>query len=209
MTPDQGAAVLQATLMTAATTVLVAKVCLECWADRLRSRLAELETELFNLAGRGRIGFDDPDYVMLRDSIRNVAALTHRVGSTRLVAMAVSGRLRDRIAPPENDGRECAARLGGTLNSSAHPDLASLRVRALLATGGGRISARTTATAIESRDVAIDLAPAAHHESARGRCRGPPSHAASTGLAARLTRFPLQTRRKANPLQRQPTATWS
>ena len=90
MTPDQdSAAILQAALMSTATLLLVAKVCRECWADSLRRRLSALDLELFELARRGRIGFREPAFMILRDSIRSIVAFSHRISLVRILAIVL------------------------------------------------------------------------------------------------------------------------
>lgn len=94
MTPDQdSAAMLQAALMSTAAALLVAKVCRECWADSLRSRLRALDVELFELARRGRIGFQEPAFTTLRDSIRDIVGFSHRISLVRILAIALIRRV--------------------------------------------------------------------------------------------------------------------
>ena len=90
MTPDQdSAAILQAVLMSTATFLLVAKICRECWADSLRRRLSALDFELFEVARRGRIGFREPAFIMLRDSIRSIVEASHRISLVRILAIVL------------------------------------------------------------------------------------------------------------------------
>ena len=90
MTPDQDpATVLQAALMSTAAALLVAKICRECWADSLRRRLSALDVDLFELARQGRIGFREPAFVMLRDSIRDIVDFSHRISLVRILAIAL------------------------------------------------------------------------------------------------------------------------
>ena len=97
MTPDQDSAtILQAALMSTAAVLLVAKVCRECWADSLRRRLSALDVELFELARRGRIGFREPAFILLRDSIRDIVEFSHRIRLTRILAIAL---IRHVLAP--------------------------------------------------------------------------------------------------------------
>ena len=73
----------QAMLLAGAAALAIAKITRQCSAEGLRRRLRFIETELFEFARLGHVGFDEPAYVLLRDSLRSIAWASQDFGLAR------------------------------------------------------------------------------------------------------------------------------
>lgn len=73
----------QAMLLAGAAALAIAKITRQCSAEGLRRRLRFIETELFEFARLGHVGFDEPAYVLLRDSLRSIAWASQDLGLAR------------------------------------------------------------------------------------------------------------------------------
>ena len=84
-------AVLQSALLASAAAFAVTKISRQCSAEGLRRRLRAVETELFEFARLGHIGFRDPAYVLLRISLRSVVWASQDFSLTRAALAALQG----------------------------------------------------------------------------------------------------------------------
>ena len=75
--------VLQGTLLIAAAALAIAKISRQCSAEGLRRQLRTIETDLFEFARLGNIGFGEPAYLLLRDSLRSIAWASQDFSLTR------------------------------------------------------------------------------------------------------------------------------
>ncbi|MCY4188514.1 MAG: hypothetical protein OXD30_08520 [Bryobacterales bacterium] len=83
---------LQEALLGTAAALAIAKISRQCSAEGLRRRLGALELELFEFARQGRIGFRDPAYLLLRNSLRSIAWAAEEFSLTRTALAAFLGR---------------------------------------------------------------------------------------------------------------------
>ena len=73
----------RAALLASAAVLAIAKISRQCSAEGLRRRLRFMETELFEFARLGHIGFGEPAYLLLRDSLRSIAWASQDFSLTR------------------------------------------------------------------------------------------------------------------------------
>ena len=73
----------RATLLAGAAALAIAKISRQCSADGLRRRVRLIERELFEFARLGYVGFDEPAYLLLRDSLRSIAWASQDFSLTR------------------------------------------------------------------------------------------------------------------------------
>ncbi|MYG03186.1 MAG: hypothetical protein F4173_13220 [Acidobacteriia bacterium] len=73
----------RAALLASAAILAIAKIARQCSAEGLRRRLRLMETELFEFARLGHVGFGEPAYLLLRDSLRSVGWASQDFSLTR------------------------------------------------------------------------------------------------------------------------------
>lgn len=73
----------RAALLAGTALLAIAKISRQCSTEGLRRRLRFIETELFELARLGHVGFGEPAYLLLRDSLRSIAWASQDFGLTR------------------------------------------------------------------------------------------------------------------------------
>ena len=73
----------RAALLASAAVLAIAKISRQCSAEGLRRRLQFMEAELFESARLGYVGFGEPAYLLLRDSLRSVAWASQDFSLTR------------------------------------------------------------------------------------------------------------------------------
>lgn len=83
--------VLRGMLLIAAAALAIAKISRQCSAEGLRRRLGNIETELFEFARLGQIGFRDPAYLLLRRSLRSIAWASPDFSLTRAALAVLQG----------------------------------------------------------------------------------------------------------------------
>ncbi|MYC65282.1 MAG: hypothetical protein F4X12_03015 [Acidobacteriia bacterium] len=74
---------IRAALLASAAVLAIAKISRQCSAEGLRRRLRAMELELFEFARLGQVGFSEPAYLLLRDSLRSVAWASQDFSLTR------------------------------------------------------------------------------------------------------------------------------
>ena len=125
--------------MSVASALLVAKVCRECGAEALRHRLYCLEVELFELARQGKIGFHDPAYAMLRDSVKNIIEFSRRISIARFLAIALFSLFLVRGRPVDAHMHEWHEALEQVESQAAREGIARLRERVLIEVSGSML----------------------------------------------------------------------
>ena len=83
--------VLRGLLLAAAAALAIAKISRQSSSEGLRRRLRIIETELFEFARLGDIGFRDPAYLLLRDSLRSIAWASQDFSLTRATVAVLQG----------------------------------------------------------------------------------------------------------------------
>ena len=73
----------RATLLASAAALAIAKISRQCSAEGLRRRLRFMEADLFEFARLGHVGFGEPAYLLLRDSLRSIAWASQDFSLTR------------------------------------------------------------------------------------------------------------------------------
>ena len=73
----------RAALLVSAAVLAIAKISRHCSAEGLRRRLRAMELELFEFARLGQVGFSEPAYLLLRDSIRSITWASQDFSLTR------------------------------------------------------------------------------------------------------------------------------
>ena len=73
----------RAALLASAAVLAIAKISRQCSAEGLRRRLRFMETELFEFARLGHVGFGEPAYLLLRDSLRSISWASQDFSLTR------------------------------------------------------------------------------------------------------------------------------
>ena len=92
MTLDPEAlSVLRAALLATAAAFAITKISRHCSAEGLRRRLRSVETELFEFARLGHIGFRDPAYLLLRNSLRSIVWASQDFSLTRAALAVLQG----------------------------------------------------------------------------------------------------------------------
>ena len=92
MTLDPEAlSVLRAALLATAAAFAITKISRHCSAEGLRRRLRGVETELFEFARLGHIGFRDPAYLLLRNSLRSIVWASQDFSLTRAALAVLQG----------------------------------------------------------------------------------------------------------------------
>ena len=81
----------RAALLASAAVLAIAKISRQCSAEGLRRRLRLMETELFEFARLGHVGFGEPAYLLLRDSIRSIAWASQDFSLTRAGLAVLQG----------------------------------------------------------------------------------------------------------------------
>ena len=92
MFTQEVAVIVRATLAATVVVLLVRKYWRESCIDDFRHRLFVLRADLFDYAVSGGIGFRDPAYTMLRESLNSILRFAHKVTLTRFLVMTVFGR---------------------------------------------------------------------------------------------------------------------
>ena len=82
---------LRALLLAALAGLAIAKISRQCSAEGLRRRLRTIEMELFEFARLGHIGFRDPAYLLLRNSLRSIAWASQDFSLTRAAVAVLQG----------------------------------------------------------------------------------------------------------------------
>ena len=83
--------VLQGTVLIAAAALAIAKISRQCSAEGLRRQLRTIETDLFEFARLSNIGFGEPAYLLLRDSLRSIAWASQDFSLTRAALAMLQG----------------------------------------------------------------------------------------------------------------------
>ena len=83
--------VVRAGLLATAAAFAITKISRQCSAEGLRRRLRAVETELFEFARLGHIGFRDPAYLLLRNSLRSVVWASQDFSLTRAALAVLQG----------------------------------------------------------------------------------------------------------------------
>ena len=73
----------RAALLASAAVLAIAKISRHSSAEGLRRRLRAIELELFEFARLGQVGFREPAYVLLRDSLRSIGWASQDFSLTR------------------------------------------------------------------------------------------------------------------------------
>lgn len=73
----------RAALLASAAVLAIAKISRQCSAEGLRRQLRFMEMELFEFARLGQVGFGEPAYLLLRDSLRSIAWASQDFSLTR------------------------------------------------------------------------------------------------------------------------------
>ena len=84
--------IIRATLLASAAVLAIAKISRQCSAEGLRRRLRFMETDLFEFARLGHVGFGEPAYLLLRDSLRSIAWASQDFSLTRAGLALLQGR---------------------------------------------------------------------------------------------------------------------
>ena len=82
---------LRALLLAALAGLAIAKISRQSSAEGLRRRLRTIEMELFEFARLGHIGFRDPAYLLLRNSLRSIAWASQDFSLTRAAVAVLRG----------------------------------------------------------------------------------------------------------------------
>lgn len=82
---------LRAALLATAVALAIAKISRQCSAEGLRRRLRAVETELFEFARLGHVGFRDPAYLLLRNSLRSIVWASQDFSLTRAALAVLQG----------------------------------------------------------------------------------------------------------------------
>jgi hypothetical protein len=123
--------VLQSGLLASAAAFAITKISRQCSAEGLRRRLRDVETELFEFARLGHVGFRNPAYVLLRNSLRSVAWASQDFSLTRAALAALQGHDIWRSANLQRDTHAWDEALDHVADLRSKQALAEMHLRML------------------------------------------------------------------------------
>lgn len=103
--------------------------------DALRHRLFVIRGELFDYAIGNGLPFDDPAYVMLRDSINSMLRFAHKISVPRVLVLSVAVRWFSCTEMITDHDRQWREALGGVEFAEHRRKIVELHERVLLTVG--------------------------------------------------------------------------
>lgn len=125
--------VLRAALLATAAAFAITKISRQCSAEGLRRRLRAVETELFEFARLGHIGFRDPAYLLLRNSLRSIVWASQDFSLTRATLAVLLGHDVWRSANLQRQTRVWEEALGQVMDQHSQEAVKEMHERMLRA----------------------------------------------------------------------------
>ena len=122
----------RATLLASAAVLAIAKISRLCSAEGLRRRLRCMESELFEFARLGHVGFGEPAYLLLRDRLRSIAWASQEFSFTRAGLALLQGRDIWRSAKLQRHTRVWEEALNQVADKHSKTTLASMHQKLLM-----------------------------------------------------------------------------
>ena len=129
------AIIVRATFAAILVVLFVTKFRRESRIDEFRHRLFVLRADLFDYALEGRIGFGDPAYTMLRESLNSILRFAHKITLTRLLVITVFSRQISNSGVVERHVREWSDALNALESGAARERVEEIHERVLLEVG--------------------------------------------------------------------------
>ena len=135
MFTQEVAVVVRATLTAIVVVLLVRKYWRESLIDDFRHRLFVLRADLFDYALSGEIGFRDPAYTMLRESLNSILRFADKITPTRCLVITVFSRPIQDSGFVERHVREWSDALNALESDAARERVEKIHEQALLEVG--------------------------------------------------------------------------